>query len=251
MYHNAGTTLRYMRFYVQKHIALIIICSNPRLVRDKPPGAHAFVRLAYCPVSAMEQQIKTNTARHTSRAHFLWFTLPEVLSSLQWRHNGRDDISNHWPHACLLIVYSGADRTKHQSSASPVNSPHKWPVTRKCFHLMTSSCCLKICAASFQTEGHCWVCENYDDYATQSRFWSKHHISLLLLLKCCQYGILQRSYNKVLTNADIESWFSSLPKKPYENTSLFRPSGHSIPELYMTYNPRWTVCLGPIKNRFG
>ena len=24
----------------------------------------------------------------------------------------------------------------------PVNSPHKWPVTRKCFHLMTSSCCI-------------------------------------------------------------------------------------------------------------
>ena len=47
-------------------------------------------------------------------------------------------------------VYSGADERKHQSSASlafvrgihrgPVNSPHKWPVTRKCFHLMTSSC---------------------------------------------------------------------------------------------------------------
>ena len=48
-------------------------------------------------------------------------------------------------------VYSGTDQRKHQSSASlafmrvihrgPVNSPHKWPVTRKCFHLMTSSCC--------------------------------------------------------------------------------------------------------------
>ena len=47
-------------------------------------------------------------------------------------------------------VYSDADQSKHQSSASlafvweihrgPVNSPHKWPVTRKCFHLMTSSC---------------------------------------------------------------------------------------------------------------
>ena len=47
-------------------------------------------------------------------------------------------------------VYSDADQRKHQSSASlafvrgihrgPVNSPHKWPVTRKCFHLMTSSC---------------------------------------------------------------------------------------------------------------
>ena len=41
------------------------------------------------------------------------------------------------------IVYSGADHRKHQSSASlafvwgthqgPVNSPHKWPVTRKIF----------------------------------------------------------------------------------------------------------------------
>ena len=41
-------------------------------------------------------------------------------------------------------VYSDADQRKHQSSASlafvqgihrgPVNSPHKWPVTRKIFH---------------------------------------------------------------------------------------------------------------------
>ena len=40
-------------------------------------------------------------------------------------------------------VYSGADQRKHQSAASlafvrgihrwPVNSPHKWPVTRKMF----------------------------------------------------------------------------------------------------------------------
>ena len=42
-----------------------------------------------------------------------------------------------------------ADQRKHQSFASmafvrgihrwPVNSPHKWPATRKCFHLMLSS----------------------------------------------------------------------------------------------------------------
>ena len=47
-------------------------------------------------------------------------------------------------------VYSDANQRKYQSSASlafvrriyrgPVNSPHKWPVTRKCFHLMTSLC---------------------------------------------------------------------------------------------------------------
>ena len=46
-------------------------------------------------------------------------------------------------------VYSGADQRKHQSSASlafvwgihrwPVNTPHKGPVTRKCFYLRTSS----------------------------------------------------------------------------------------------------------------
>ena len=45
-------------------------------------------------------------------------------------------------------VYSGTDQRKHQSSASlafvrgihrwPVNSPHKGPVTRKIFYLMTS-----------------------------------------------------------------------------------------------------------------
>ena len=30
-------------------------------------------------------------------------------------------------------VYSGADQRKHQIHRGPVNSPHKWPVTRKMF----------------------------------------------------------------------------------------------------------------------
>ena len=63
--------------------------------------------------------------------------------SLLWCHNGRDGVSNHQPRDCLLYLHSGADQRKHQSSASlaflrgihrwPVNSPHKWPVTRKMF----------------------------------------------------------------------------------------------------------------------
>ena len=63
--------------------------------------------------------------------------------ALLWRHNDRDGVSNHQPHDCLLNRYSGADQRKHQSSPSmafvwgihrgPVNSPHKWPVTRKMF----------------------------------------------------------------------------------------------------------------------
>ena len=57
------------------------------------------------------------------------------------RHYGRDGVSNHQPHHCLLNRLSSADQRKHQGSASlafvrgihrwPVNSPHKWPVTRK------------------------------------------------------------------------------------------------------------------------
>ena len=62
---------------------------------------------------------------------------------LQWRHNGHDSISNHQPHDCLLnplfrrrskktskLRVTGFVRGIHRG---PVNSPHKWPVTRKMF----------------------------------------------------------------------------------------------------------------------
>ena len=39
-------------------------------------------------------------------------------------HNGHDGVSNHQPHGCLL---------KRIFSRWPVNSPLKWPVTRKMF----------------------------------------------------------------------------------------------------------------------
>ena len=64
-------------------------------------------------------------------------------------------------------VYSGADQRKHQISASlafvrgihrwPVNSPHKGPITRKCFHLMTSSCFTQINVTSL-TRGWSYNC---------------------------------------------------------------------------------------------
>ena len=44
----------------------------------------------------------------------------EASSTLQWRHNGRDSVSNHQPHDCLHKRW-------------PVKSPHKWLVTRKIF----------------------------------------------------------------------------------------------------------------------
>ena len=70
--------------------------------------------------------------------------------TLQWRHNGRDGVSNHQPHDCLLNVYSDADQRKYQSSASLafVRGSHRDRLILrtngqqrgKCFHYMTSSC---------------------------------------------------------------------------------------------------------------
>ena len=77
------------------------------------------------------------------RCHCFCMALFLMGSSLRWRQNGRDSVSNHQPHDCLLNRYSDVNQRKHQSSASlafvrgihrgPVNSPHKWPVTRKMF----------------------------------------------------------------------------------------------------------------------
>ena len=71
------------------------------------------------------------------------------LITLQWRHNGHEGVSNHQLHDCLLNRLfrrrskkpSKLRVTGFVSSASlafvrgihrwPVNSPHKWPVTRK------------------------------------------------------------------------------------------------------------------------
>ena len=62
---------------------------------------------------------------------------------LRWRHNGNVGVSNHQPHHCLLNRLFGC-RSKKTSKLrvtglcagnhrGPVNSPHKWPVTRKLF----------------------------------------------------------------------------------------------------------------------
>ena len=58
------------------------------------------------------------------------------------------------------VAYSDADQRKHQSSASlafvrgihrgPVNSPHKWPVTRKMFPF--DDVIMQICKNIIQTD---------------------------------------------------------------------------------------------------
>ena len=64
--------------------------------------------------------------------------------ALHWRHNGRDSVPNHQPHDCLLnrlLRHRSKKTSKLRASLAfvrgihrgPVNSPHKWPVTREMF----------------------------------------------------------------------------------------------------------------------
>ena len=66
-----------------------------------------------------------------------------LICPLRWRHDGRDSVSNHQPHDCLLSRLFRL-RSKKTSklrgtglcagnSPGPVNSPRKGPVTRKRF----------------------------------------------------------------------------------------------------------------------
>ena len=66
-----------------------------------------------------------------------------IGSSLLWRHNGRDGVSNQQHHDCLLNRLFRRRYKNHQSSPLlalvqgshrwPVNSPYRAPVTRKMF----------------------------------------------------------------------------------------------------------------------
>ena len=52
---------------------------------------------------------------------------------LQWRHNGRNGVSNHQPLNCLLNRLCRRTSNKTSKHRWPVNSPHKGPVMRKMF----------------------------------------------------------------------------------------------------------------------
>ena len=64
-------------------------------------------------------------------------------TALQWRRNDHDGVPNHQPHGCLLnrLFRRRSKKTPKLRVTGllwgihrgPVNSPHKWPVTRKMF----------------------------------------------------------------------------------------------------------------------
>ena len=86
------------------------------------------------------------------------FTVTWIINQLRRCYNHHSDVTmsamasqNTGVSIVYSTVCSGVDQRKHQSSASLafergihrwlVNSPHKGPQRRKCFHLMTSSIC--------------------------------------------------------------------------------------------------------------
>ena len=79
-----------------------------------------------------------------SYSYLVGFTASNLLStSLQWRNNDHDGVSNHQPHGCLLdrLFRRRSKKTPKLrvtglcagNYPGPANSLHKWPVTRKMF----------------------------------------------------------------------------------------------------------------------
>ena len=63
----------------------------------------------------------------------IWFT--PCHASLQWCHNGRDSVSNHEPHDCLLnCLFKRRSKKTGEIPAEMANN------AKICFHLMTSLC---------------------------------------------------------------------------------------------------------------
>ena len=87
-------------------------------------------------------------------------TSADLYYALQWRHNGRDSVSNHQPHDCLFNRLFRRRSRKHQSLASLafVRGIHRWihrtngQLRGKCFHLMTWSW---ICATQWRSYAQC------------------------------------------------------------------------------------------------
>ena len=124
------------------------------LLKFSLSDAPEVVKMTNTSAARIVVKMKTFASQSTSSQHALnhvhiWQMSPQlscgsdICQTLHWRHNGRDASQITSLTIVYSIVYSDADQRKHQSSASlafvcgihpgPVNSPHKWQVTRKMF----------------------------------------------------------------------------------------------------------------------
>ena len=99
-------------------------------------------------------------------------------------------------------VYSGADQRKHQSSASlafvrgihrgPVNSPHKWPVTRKMFPFDDVIICVE--ERSGCTCRPCPLTQSEHGHLTTFECWSMRWFAYALLYTCLYTTRFRRNF---------------------------------------------------------
>ena len=91
--------------------------------------------------------------------HLLHIYPGNTGTSLQWRHNDHDCVSNHQPRCCLLnrLFRRRSKKTSKLhvtglcvgNSSGPVNSPHKGPATRKMFPFDDVIMCSRYLCAVF------------------------------------------------------------------------------------------------------
>ena len=97
-------------------------------------------------------------------------------TSLHWRHNDHDGVSNHQPHGCSLnrLFRRRSKKTSKLrvtglcvgNSPGPVNSPHKGPVTRKMFPFddvimyFSVTLCDRWCVTSYDESLPPWMPHN-------------------------------------------------------------------------------------------
>ena len=87
------------------------------------------------------KRIMTVTTSRATMSHICKYSLS--MLSVRWHHNGRDGVSNHQPHDCLLNrIFKRRSKKISKlrvtglcvgNSPGADEFPHKWPVTRKMF----------------------------------------------------------------------------------------------------------------------
>ena len=116
--------------------------------------------------------------------HCKFCTFPATIR-LQWRHNGRDGVSFHQHRDCLLNRLFRC-RSKNTSKLRVtglcdwswlVNSPHKWPVTRKMFPsddvIMKTSSLEALHILMFKKWGLDKIVDNFQATYSNAFLWMK------------------------------------------------------------------------------
>ena len=99
------------------------------------------IKCEYCRVFHVNMSFSCYQSSSLLPPPLFLLSATHFLSPLQWRHNERDGVWNNQPGDCLLDRLFRRKPKKSPASMAfvwgihrwPVNSPHKWPVTRKMF----------------------------------------------------------------------------------------------------------------------